>query len=325
MNLGFLSFDIYLAHSINRFEHEAEYIRTFWFSLAAPPLLLLALLFRAAGVTTVWRDVGHLVGWCAIVIGLIGVVLHLDSRFFYERTIKSLVYAAPFAAPLAYTGLGLLLVMNRMVDALSEEWPRWVLLLGLGGVFGNFVFSLTDHAHSRTASITGPNGSPSSGSAASPSGFLAAIFMTPVSLCALSRLMQPVMLFDSSRRRHPRPHPPHPRQSPRPRPRRLRQLHFWRRRWQRFLVPESVATLRHRTLGAEWTRYGYPTSADFADGSSHAFGVIATSVTVNRPVGGCTGILKFGIWKVPLPMRSADGMRIVAEPNSLLPARYACS
>ena len=68
------------------------------------------------GWAAVWRDVGHLVGWCAIAIGLVGVVLHLDSRFFHERTIKSLVYAAPFAAPLAYTGLGLLLVMNRMVD-----------------------------------------------------------------------------------------------------------------------------------------------------------------------------------------------------------------
>src|SRR5262249_24132581 len=65
---------------------------------------------------------------------------------FYERTLKSLVYAAPFAAPLAYTGLGLLLVMNRMVDPDSPEWPRWVLLLSLGGVFGNYVFSLTDHA-----------------------------------------------------------------------------------------------------------------------------------------------------------------------------------
>jgi hypothetical protein len=47
---------------------------------------------------------------------------------------------------LAYTALGLLLLMNRMVDRRSEEWPRWVLLLGLGGVVGNFIFSLTDHA-----------------------------------------------------------------------------------------------------------------------------------------------------------------------------------
>ena len=86
-------------------------------------------------------------------------MLHLDSRFFHERTIKSLVYAAPFAAPLAYTGLGLLLIMNRMVDPKSEEWPRWVLLLGLGGVVGNFIFSLTDHA--QNGFFTGRSGSPS--------------------------------------------------------------------------------------------------------------------------------------------------------------------
>src|SRR5208283_807538 len=94
----------------------------------------------------VWRDLGHLVGWSAVGIGLVGVILHLDSRFFEERTIQSLVYAAPFAAPLAYTGLGLLLILNRMVPADSAEWAYWVLLLALGGFAGNFVFSLTDHA-----------------------------------------------------------------------------------------------------------------------------------------------------------------------------------
>jgi len=87
-----------------------------------------------------------LVGWLAVVIGIAGVALHLNSRFFYERTLKSLTYAAPFAAPLAYTGLGLLLIMNRMINSRTLEWGQWVLLLALAGFFGNFVFSLTDHA-----------------------------------------------------------------------------------------------------------------------------------------------------------------------------------
>src|SRR5262245_29855229 len=79
VNFGFLSSDIYLAHSINRFSHEAEYI-PLWFSLVAPPLLLGGLLLGERwGHKAVWRDVGHLVGWCAIAIGLIGTVLHLDS------------------------------------------------------------------------------------------------------------------------------------------------------------------------------------------------------------------------------------------------------
>ena len=93
-----------------------------------------------------WRDVGYLIGWLAVVIGLTGVILHLDSQFFHARTLRSLTYAAPFAAPLAYTGLGLLLILNRMVEPDDIEWAQWVLLLAVGGFAGNFVFSLTDHA-----------------------------------------------------------------------------------------------------------------------------------------------------------------------------------
>jgi hypothetical protein len=146
VNLAFLSVDIYLAHSVNQFREPAEYV-PLYFSLAAPVVLLVGLLVGEwGGYRPAWRDLGYLVGWSAIGIGLVGVVLHLDSRFFYDRTIKSLVYAAPFAAPLAYTGLGLLLVMNRMIASESPEWPRWVLLLTLGGFLGNFIFSLTDHA-----------------------------------------------------------------------------------------------------------------------------------------------------------------------------------
>ena len=37
INIGFLSLDIYLAHSINRFHHDAEYI-PLWFSLISAPL-----------------------------------------------------------------------------------------------------------------------------------------------------------------------------------------------------------------------------------------------------------------------------------------------
>jgi hypothetical protein len=177
VNIAFLTLDIYLAHTINQFHHEAEYI-PLWFSAIAPPLLLVGLILGERwGWTAVWRDVGHLVGWGAVAIGLVGVVLHLDSRFFHERTIKSLVYAAPFAAPLAYTGLGLLLIMNRMVDWRSEEWPRWVLLLGLGGVAGNFIFSITDHAQNGFYHWTEWIPVVSSALAV---GFLATVYITPV-------------------------------------------------------------------------------------------------------------------------------------------------
>lgn len=146
INLAFLTLDIYLAHSTNDFHRRTEYI-PLYYSAVAPLFLLIGLVARERfGYAAVWRDFGYLVGWLGVLIGLTGVILHLDSRFFHDNTIKSLTYAAPFAAPLAYTGLGLLLIVNRMVDSRGSEWAYWVLLLALGGFLGNFVFSLTDHA-----------------------------------------------------------------------------------------------------------------------------------------------------------------------------------
>jgi hypothetical protein len=144
LNIGFLTFDIYLAHSVNQFRNPAEYI-PFLFSATSPLVLMVALTQRKRR-RIFWKILGHAVGWSAILVGLTGVIFHLESSFFYERTIRSLTYSAPFAAPLAYTGLGFLLVMNRMVDPESIEWARWILLFTVGGFIGNFIFSLADHA-----------------------------------------------------------------------------------------------------------------------------------------------------------------------------------
>lgn len=144
LNVGFLTFDIYLAHSVNQFRNRAEYIPLL-FSATAPLVLIFALSQRKRR-RVIWKILGYIVGWSAIAVGLTGVILHLESSFFYERTLRSLTYSAPFAAPLAYTGLGFLLVMNRMVDSESVEWAQWILLFTMGGFIGNFVFSLADHA-----------------------------------------------------------------------------------------------------------------------------------------------------------------------------------
>jgi hypothetical protein len=144
VNIGFLAFDIYLAHSINQFRSRAEYIPLI-FSASAPLLLILALAAWHRSIT-LWKITGYLVGWLAVFVGLTGVILHLESHFFAERTLRSLTYSAPFAAPLAYTGLGFLLILNRMVDSETREWAQWVLLFAVGGFVGNFIFSLADHA-----------------------------------------------------------------------------------------------------------------------------------------------------------------------------------
>jgi hypothetical protein len=43
---------------------------------------------------------------------------------------------------MAYTGLGFLLVMNRMIDSQSKEWAEWTLFFALGGFVGNFGLTL---------------------------------------------------------------------------------------------------------------------------------------------------------------------------------------
>ena len=106
LNLGFLTFDIYLAHSVNQFRNPAEYIPLI-FSASAPVLLILGLAVRHRSPAT-GKFLGYLVGWIAVFVGLTGVIFHLQSHFFYERTLRGLTYSAPFAAPLAYTGLAFL-------------------------------------------------------------------------------------------------------------------------------------------------------------------------------------------------------------------------
>jgi hypothetical protein len=145
-NLAVLAGDIVLAHSLNQFRKPAEYI-PLYFSAAAPVLLLAGVVARWRWhFEAAWRDLGLLIGWLAVFVGLGGVLYHLQSGFFAERTLRSLTYAAPFAAPLAYTGLGFLLILNRMAAPRSAEWARWVALMATGGFFGNFILCLTDHA-----------------------------------------------------------------------------------------------------------------------------------------------------------------------------------
>ena len=139
-NLGSLAGDVYIAHQVNAFEQRPEWI-PFYFSLAAPLLLIIGVIAHRTRAI-----VGHLVGWSSLIVGVAGMLFHLQSHFFVEQSLKSLVYTAPFVAPLAYAGLGLLLIMDRMTDPESLDWSRWILLLALGGFAGNFVLSLADHA-----------------------------------------------------------------------------------------------------------------------------------------------------------------------------------
>jgi hypothetical protein len=145
-NYAFLILDVYLAHSVNRFRHEGEWIPV-GFSIVAVLVLAPALILRLRerGRPFV-RQAGLIVGYASIAVGLAGVVYHLDSQFFSQWTLQSLVYTAPFAAPVAFAGLGFLLLVNRTVPCGDAAWSQWVLFFAVGGFVGNFVLSLCDHA-----------------------------------------------------------------------------------------------------------------------------------------------------------------------------------
>jgi len=145
-NLSFLAVDIYFAHSINDFHRTAEWI-PFGFSLVSPPILIICFLLQKHGVLKRPSDVIiQFIAYMSIAIGIAGLIFHLKSQFFLEMNIRSLVYTAPFVAPLAYSGLGFLLLMNRKVSDESVEWGQWIVFFALGGFLGNFILSLCDHA-----------------------------------------------------------------------------------------------------------------------------------------------------------------------------------
>ena len=142
VNLAFLALDVFIAHSVNAFARREEWI-PFYFSLAAPVLLALTA-FTKQQKWRKWCRLG--VAGAAVCIGIAGMLFHLSSEFFTDLTLKSLVYTAPFVAPLAYTGLGMLLVTNEMLPDTDPQWAEWVIFLAGCGWCGNFLLSALDHA-----------------------------------------------------------------------------------------------------------------------------------------------------------------------------------
>ncbi len=145
-NIAFLGFDIYIAHAVNAFSHPAEWIPLVFSILAT--FVLLGELVSSMRSSATWtpRTPGMVVGAFAVLVGVVGLFLHLDGQFFQNVSLRSMVYTAPLAAPLAYAGVGFLLMLNRMVVRESLDWARWVVFLTFGGFIGLFVLAVLDHA-----------------------------------------------------------------------------------------------------------------------------------------------------------------------------------
>ncbi len=149
-NLGFLGLDIYLAHAANAFSEQVEWLPLF-FSAAAAILLLPGLL--SARIRSAMRGASVAVALASIAVGVAGMLFHLESAFFASQSLRNLVYTAPFAAPLAYVGVGLLLLLTRMERAHTPAWSTWIVFLALGGFVGNLALALLDHAQNGFFSV----------------------------------------------------------------------------------------------------------------------------------------------------------------------------
>lgn len=139
-NFFFLTFDIIYAHSINNFSHWGEWI----------PLVLCVIATVVLGVNFFLEkrfksNISIIIGSISLFVGLYGAVFHLESQFFQTQSIQSLIYTAPFIAPLSFTALGFLLFLNLMVSSEGKEWGRWVIFLAYLGFLGNYILALCDH------------------------------------------------------------------------------------------------------------------------------------------------------------------------------------
>jgi hypothetical protein len=144
-NVAFLIADIYVAHSLNDFAHWGEYVPLVY-SAAGTAALAVSVWLHVQRTENRPTWIGEAVGWGGVLVGIAGLVWHLEAWFFEAATLKSLVYSAPFVAPLAFVGLGMLLLLNRREEPGSVVWSQWIVFLAWGGWVGNFGLSVIDHA-----------------------------------------------------------------------------------------------------------------------------------------------------------------------------------
>ena len=139
-NFLFMALDVAIAHSYNKFALLQEWIPLFYSILSGMYVIYYSFLVDS---NYIQQTLFRLLLFIGLGIGIIGMYWHWHGATLQEFSLKSLVYAAPLVAPLAYAG-------NAIVAMVSDSvWlykKRVLLLLVSGGFWGNFFLSILDHA-----------------------------------------------------------------------------------------------------------------------------------------------------------------------------------
>lgn len=142
INILFLLPDVALAHS--SFLHSRAELIPLWVSAVGG---VVALGLSLLGLERLMVRAGFVaVALVCLATGVAGMAFHLGSDTLRSPpTIHRLVYSAPIIAPLAYAGLGLLVLAALFLGGAQPRGRAVELLAGLG-LLGNFVLCLLDHA-----------------------------------------------------------------------------------------------------------------------------------------------------------------------------------
>lgn len=143
-NYLFLIVDILIAHSYNHFESKSEWIPVIYSVIAG----LMLTVYSLGGVRAdIFKKIMRVILWCGVGVGILGFYFHFYGATFREFSLKSLVYAAPLAAPFAYSGLSLAALTADGAFIRFGEIRKPVLFALTGAGFGgNLLLSVLDHA-----------------------------------------------------------------------------------------------------------------------------------------------------------------------------------
>jgi hypothetical protein len=146
INLLATTGDVAIAHAFNEFALDTQYL-PFIIGGFAGIAALIAIPGKRGGKRRTVFVTGM---WSCVALGLLGFWWHLESQLVWRgaMSLKTYVYTAPLAAPMAYAGIATIGLVAASKAEMILGWTKrqWVYFLVAGGSLGNASLCVLDHA-----------------------------------------------------------------------------------------------------------------------------------------------------------------------------------